>query len=149
MAVVSPTCALQVGGNSDGDDEGNRVCLQLFADLNGNRSNHQNSGHIINKSGDNARDQAQRHRCPLNIGHPVHNDIRQTGGHAAVDEKLHQAHSTADHQQNIKVQGADDLVHRQHAQNNKEQTGGQRNIGAVLAEGQHQHIRRRKQNNCR
>ena len=67
----------------------------------------------------------------------------------AVDEQLHQAHGTTDHQQNIEVQSADDLIEGQHAGYDENQTGSQGDVGTVLAEGQHQHIGCREEDNCR
>ena len=67
----------------------------------------------------------------------------------AVDEHLHKAHGAADHQQNIKVQRADDLIERQHTGDDEDHTGSQGDVGAVLTGGQHQYIGSRKEDNGR
>ena len=40
--------------------------------------------------------------------------VGQEGGHFAVDEQLHQAHGAGDHQQDVEVDGPQDLVEGQH-----------------------------------
>src|SRR5699024_11600063 len=42
------------------------------------------------------------------------------GGHFAVDEQLHQAHGAGDHEQDVEVDGPQDLVERQHPGGDKD-----------------------------
>ena len=126
--------ALQVGGNSDGDDEGDGIGLQLLADFNGNGSDHQHGGNVVNESGDDTGEQRQCNSSPLDVGNTVHDHVSQTFGHTAVDEQLHQAHSTANHQQDVEVQRRDDLIYGKHAGKDEQDAGSQSDVGAVLAE---------------
>ena len=110
---------------------------------------HQDRGHIVHEGGNDAGKQAQGHGGDLNVGDPVHDHVSHPLGHPAVNEQLHQTHGAADHQQHIEIQCAQDLLRRQHTGDDEDRTGGQREPGPVLAEGQHQHIRNSKEDNCR
>ena len=137
--------ALQVGGDGNADDERDRVGLELFADGQRDRRDHEHGGDVIHKSRDDAREQRQRHGGHLHVGHLEHDHIGQAGRHAAVNEQLHQAHRARDHQQHVPVDRAEDLVKRQHAGGDEDHRRAQRDVGAVFGEGQHQNIGNGKQ----
>ena len=141
--------ALEIGGHGDGDDEGDRVGLQLLADLDGHGGDHQHRGHIVHKGGDDTGEQAQANGGPLDIGHLCHDHVRHPLGHPAVDEQLHQTHGAADHQQDIEIQGGQDLPGGQHTGDDEDHAGGQGEPGTILAEGQHQNVRSGKKDDCR
>ncbi len=55
--VANQCCrALKVRGNGNADDKRNGICLELFAYLKSNGSNHKNGGHVINEGGDDSRE---------------------------------------------------------------------------------------------
>ena len=132
--------ALQVGGHRDADDKGHGVGLELFADLQGDGGHHQHGGHVVHKGRDDAGKQGQGHRGHLDVGHLLHDEVGQEGGHFAVDEQLHQAHGAGDHQQDVEVDGPQDLVEGQHPGGDKDRRRADGDVGPVFAEGQHQHV---------
>ena len=124
--------ALQVGGDGDGDDAGDRGHFELFGDADGHRGHHQHSRHVIHKGGDDRREYGQADDGPLDVGHPVDDQISQAGRHARLDEQRDCAHGAGDHHQHIPVDGRKHIAQGHDAQRDEERGGTQRDPCAVI-----------------
>ena len=139
---------LQVGGHRDTDQHGYRGHIQLFADGQTHRRDHENGGHIVHKGGHDARKQGHGHSHPHHIGRLFQHQIRQTVGHFGFDEQKYGAHGAGKHHENIPVDGACDPADRHDAQGHIQYGGDQRHIRPLVRQYDHQHIRDDEQDQC-
>ena len=69
--------------------QGQILVQKLFANFQCYRSDHQNCCHIVHKGGDHTGKQRQTHRRPLDVGHLLHDQIRQQLGHFAFNKQTY------------------------------------------------------------
>ena len=106
--------ALQITGYSDGDYYSDWTDVQSLGSGQRYRGNHQNSGHIVHKCGNQACEQAEDHNGPLHTGYFFQNQITEQSRHTGVDDQSHKAHGAGDHQQNVEIYAGQDLFQGKH-----------------------------------